>query len=257
MARQKSLLRVTELFGSFEISPLNSSQVLAFVKEGAVLDDPTAGLSTLRIQFFAGQCKCLQRNHQTLLWLGQLPLEIPSFSLFSKSHLSRCSHLPIPSVLFPLVPQLGKQQVSPIIPRLSHRPLRFLCCYMWGRQNDSERRNELIKLPELPTEVLGLSAALVTTKTTTPKPSLANQGQELKAPPIWELYFLLGDIHPIVNHHTNSCEYQVFWTALLLTDHREDWVFSTNRNLALSETCCSVQPSFTPHHSFHKILLFV
>lgn len=142
--------------------------------------------------------------------MGQLPLEIPSFSLFSKSPLSRCSHLPIPSVPFTLGPQLGKQQVSPIIPRPSHRPLRFLRCYMWGRQNDSERRNELIKLPDLPTEVLGLSPAWVTTKITTPRPSLANQGQELKAPPVWELYFPLGDIHPIVNHHTNSCEYKCF-----------------------------------------------
>ena len=59
MARWKSLPRVTELFGSFEVSPLKV--VLAFIikkkKKDAELNDPTTGPPTLRVWFFTGQCK--------------------------------------------------------------------------------------------------------------------------------------------------------------------------------------------------------
>ena len=77
---------------------------------------------------------------------------------------------------------------------------------------------------------------LVTTKTTIHTQSLTYQGQELKDPPVWESDLVLGDTHSTVTITQTVVNIKCFKTALLLTDHREH--SSTNRNLALSETCC-------------------
>ena len=125
MARQKSLPRVTELFGSSEVSPLNSRQVLAFMKKGAVLIDPTIGPPTLRVQFFTGQCKIPIEEPSDPSLVGSAASWNPQFQFIFKVSSFKVHPPPYnPSVPYPRVP--------------THRPLRLLCYYMWDRLGDSE-----------------------------------------------------------------------------------------------------------------------
>lgn len=128
--------RVTELFGNFEVSPLNPSQILAsFGKIRGCIK-----WSYYRPSNSKGLVLCRK------VWRSAEEPSAPT-SLYSLSFL-------------PSWPPTWKTgQVS--LYRPMHRPLSLSWCSMWGRQSDLDSRNEPTKDPELPAKVIDLSQVLV------------------------------------------------------------------------------------------------